>query len=71
MERKTKKEFDTSSRLGDQVANDDYEKIAKNLADKVLQQNPNMKDKHSNKSIRALLEREAIQYLRQEPTVVE
>lgn len=71
MERKAKKDFDTSSRLGDQVAIDDYEKIAKNLADKVLQSNTNLKEKHSNKSIRALLEREAIQYLRQEPTVVE
>jgi hypothetical protein len=45
--------------------------MAKNLADKVLQSNPNLKEKHSNKSIRTLLEREAIQYLRQEPNIVE
>jgi len=36
----------------------------------VLQSNTHLRDKHSNKSIRALLEKEAITYLRQEPNVV-
>lgn len=61
MEKNAKKDFDTTSRVGDNVAADDQEKMAKNLADKVLQSNPNLKEKHSNKSIRTLLEREAIQ----------
>jgi len=38
--------------------------LAKNIADKVLQANKNLRDKHSNKSIRQLLEREAIRELR-------
>jgi len=43
--------------------------LAKNIADKVLQSNQHLRDKHSNKSIRALLEREAIRELRTGPTI--
>lgn len=69
-EGKDKDGFDTSSRLGDAVGADDYEKLAKNIADKVLQSNHQLRDKHSNKSIRALLEREAIRELRTGPNIV-
>lgn len=52
-------DWDTSSRVGDQVAASETEQMAKLIADKVLLQNPKLKDKHSNKSIRQLLEKEA------------
>lgn len=53
------KDWDTSSRLGEEVAASETEQMAKLIADKVLLQNPKLKDKHSNKSIRQLLEKEA------------
>jgi len=64
IDKKEKREFDTSSRVGDNVGATEYEKLAKNIADKVLQSNPNLKEKHSNKSIRTLLEKEAIKELK-------
>lgn len=64
-----KKEFDTTSRLGESISADEYERMAKSIADKVLLSNKELRDKHSNKSIRTLLEREAIRELRTGPTI--
>jgi len=67
---KGKQEFDNVSQVGESVGADDYERMAKNVADKVLQSHKDLRDKHSNKSIRTLLEREALKELRQGPTIV-
>jgi len=53
------KDWETSSRLGEEVAASETEQMAKLIADKVLLSNPKLRDKHSNKSIRQLLEKEA------------
>lgn len=73
--KKKEKDWETSSRIGEEVAASETEQMAKLIADKVLLSNPKLRDKHSNKSIRQLLEKEAKEALGenlnyQGPTIV-
>ena len=66
-EKDERADWDSSSRVGDTPKINEEEKIAKLVADDVLQNYSQFKGVHSNKSVRKMLEREALKQL-SEPT---
>lgn len=62
-EQERKSDWDNSSRVGDTHKINEEEKIAKLVADDVIQSYPQFKGVHSNKSVRKMLEREALKQL--------